>query len=62
MRGAIKPDFTDVGGNIVECNPARLSIGQPVRVVFKESTSGTAIPCFTPIICDSVIDSTVHEA
>lgn len=34
--------------NIVGCNHEKLSIGQPVKVVFLESNCGQAIPMFTP--------------
>jgi uncharacterized protein len=35
--------------NLVDCDPARLSIGQPVKVVFKEAEGGTKVPMFTPV-------------
>ena len=34
--------------NLVDCNPAALRIGQAVRVVFKASQGGHAVPMFTP--------------
>ncbi|SEB24861.1 Zn-ribbon domain-containing OB-fold protein [Variovorax sp. YR216] len=34
--------------NLVDCDPAAVSIGQPVRVVFKPSDGGHAVPMFTP--------------
>jgi len=34
--------------NLVDCDPATVSIGQPVRVVFKPSDGGHAVPMFTP--------------
>jgi hypothetical protein len=34
--------------NLVDCDPASLSIGQAVRVVFKPSQGGHAVPMFTP--------------
>jgi len=34
--------------NLVDCDPATLAIGQPVRVVFKPSDGGHAVPMFTP--------------
>jgi len=34
--------------NLVDCDPAALAIGQPVRVVFKPSDGGHAVPMFTP--------------
>lgn len=34
--------------NVVDCDPAALRIGQPVRVVFKPSHGGHAVPMFTP--------------
>ena len=34
--------------NIVDCDLDEIRIGQRVRVVFKRSTSGTAVPMFTP--------------
>jgi uncharacterized OB-fold protein len=35
--------------NIVDCDLERVSIGQRVRLVFKPSENGQAIPCFTPV-------------
>jgi uncharacterized OB-fold protein len=34
--------------NLVDCEPAVASIGQKVRVVFKPSEGGHAVPMFTP--------------
>ena len=34
--------------NLVDCDPATVSIGQGVRVVFKPSEGGHAVPMFTP--------------
>lgn len=34
--------------NLVDCDPAGLSVGQAVRVVFKASDGGHAVPMFTP--------------
>ena len=34
--------------NLVDCDPTQLRIGQPVRVVFKLSLGGHAVPMFTP--------------
>lgn len=34
--------------NLVDCDPAQLQIGQTVRVVFKPSHGGHAVPMFTP--------------
>lgn len=34
--------------NLVDCDPASVSIGQAVRVVFKPSDGGHAVPMFTP--------------
>lgn len=34
--------------NLVDCDPAAVSIGQAVRVVFKPSDGGHAVPMFTP--------------
>ena len=35
--------------NLVDCEPAAVSIGQRVRVVFKPSDGGHAVAMFTPI-------------
>lgn len=35
--------------NLVDCDVAQLAIGQRVRVVFKPSDGGHAVPMFTPI-------------
>jgi uncharacterized protein len=34
--------------NIVDCDLDRIRIGQPVRLVFKESDGGPPVPMFTP--------------
>jgi uncharacterized protein len=34
--------------NVVDCDPAQLRVGQPVRVVFRSSEGGHAVPMFTP--------------
>lgn len=38
-----------VMSNLIDCDPAQLSIGQKVRVVFKPSEGGHAVPMFTPV-------------
>ncbi len=35
--------------NLVDCDPAKSAIGQAVRVVFKPSNGGHAVPMFTPV-------------
>jgi len=35
--------------NLVDCDPARVAIGDAVRVVFKPSEGGHAVPMFTPV-------------
>ena len=35
--------------NLVDCDPAAVVIGQAVRVVFKPSEGGHAVPMFTPV-------------
>jgi uncharacterized OB-fold protein len=35
--------------NLVDCDPGRLAIGQKVRVSFKPSEGGHAVPMFTPV-------------
>lgn len=35
--------------NLVDCDPARVAIGQVVRVVFRPSQGGHAVPMFTPV-------------
>jgi len=35
--------------NLVDCDVARLAIGQRVRVIFKPSDGGHAVPMFTPV-------------
>lgn len=34
--------------NLVDCDPAKCTIGQAVKVVFKPSDGGHAVPMFTP--------------
>ena len=34
--------------NLVDCDFDRVSIGDPVRVVFKSAASGETVPMFTP--------------
>jgi uncharacterized OB-fold protein len=35
--------------NLIDCDPTQVSIGQKVRVVFKPTEGGHAVPMFTPI-------------
>lgn len=35
--------------NLVDCDPAKVAIGQAVRVVFAPSQGGHAVPMFTPV-------------
>ena len=35
--------------NLVDCDPAQVRIGDPVKVVFKPSQGGHAVPMFTPV-------------
>ncbi|MGA8786516.1 MAG: Zn-ribbon domain-containing OB-fold protein [Polaromonas sp.] len=35
--------------NLVDCDPARVSIGDKVQVVFKPTEGGHAVPMFTPV-------------
>jgi uncharacterized protein len=35
--------------NIVDCDPQELRIGQAVKLVFKPSEGGFAVPCFSPV-------------
>lgn len=35
--------------NLVDCNPAEVTIGQAVRVVFKPSEGGYQVPMFVPV-------------
>ena len=35
--------------NIVDCDPDKLRIGQPVTVTFRPSDGGPALPMFTPV-------------
>ena len=34
--------------NIVDVDPAKVAVGQKVKVVFKPSEGGGKLPCFTP--------------
>lgn len=34
--------------NLVDCDPAQVRIGDPVRVLFKPAQGGQAVPMFTP--------------
>jgi hypothetical protein len=34
--------------NIIDCDPASLAIGQPVRLAFRASQGGQKVPMFTP--------------
>ena len=34
--------------NLVDCDPAQVRIGDPVKVVFQPSNGGHAVPMFTP--------------
>jgi hypothetical protein len=34
--------------NLVDCDFDRVSIGDPVRVVFKSAAGGETVPMFTP--------------
>jgi uncharacterized OB-fold protein len=34
--------------NLVDCDPAQVRIGDPVRVRFKPAQGGQAVPMFTP--------------
>lgn len=34
--------------NIVDCNPESLKIGQPVKLLMRESDQGQKVPVFTP--------------
>ena len=34
--------------NIVDVDPAQVTVGQKVKVVFKPSEGGGSLPCFTP--------------
>lgn len=38
-----------VMSNLVDCDPAKVSIGQKVRVVFTPTEGGHAVPMFTPV-------------
>ena len=38
-----------VMSNLVDCDPAQVSIGQKVRVVFTPTEGGHAVPMFTPV-------------
>jgi uncharacterized OB-fold protein len=35
--------------NIVDVDPAKVKVGQKVKVVFKSSEGGGKLPCFTPL-------------
>jgi uncharacterized OB-fold protein len=35
--------------NLVDCDPAQMTIGQTVRVVFTPTEGGHAVPMFTPV-------------
>ena len=35
--------------NIVDVDPAKVKVGQKVKVVFKPSEGGGKLPCFTPV-------------
>lgn len=35
--------------NLVDCDPATVRIGDPVKVVFRPSQGGHAVPMFTPV-------------
>ncbi|MEY2683752.1 MAG: hypothetical protein RJA09_896 [Pseudomonadota bacterium] len=35
--------------NLVDCDPNAVRIGDPVKVVFKPSNGGHAVPMFTPV-------------
>ena len=35
--------------NIVDCDPETLEVGQPVRLVFRDSASGMKVPLFRPV-------------
>jgi uncharacterized OB-fold protein len=35
--------------NLVDCDPAQMTIGQKVRVVFTPTEGGHAVPMFTPV-------------
>lgn len=38
-----------VMSNLVDCDPAKVTIGQKVRVVFTPTEGGHAVPMFTPV-------------
>jgi len=40
---------TTMMSNIVDCDPDKLRIGQPVTVTFRPSDGGPALPMFTPV-------------
>jgi uncharacterized OB-fold protein len=42
------PEGVTIMTNIVDCDFAALAIDQPVRVVFRQSAGGLAVPFFTP--------------
>lgn len=35
--------------NLVDCEPAKLAIGQPVTLAFRESEDGSKLPVFKPL-------------
>jgi uncharacterized protein len=35
--------------NVVDCDPLSLRIGQAVKLIFKPSEGGFAVPCFSPV-------------
>ena len=35
--------------NIVDCDAAKVKVGQKVKVVFKTTDSGSKLACFTPV-------------
>lgn len=35
--------------NLVDCDPARVRIGDPVKVTFQPAQDGQAVPMFTPV-------------
>jgi hypothetical protein len=35
--------------NIVDVEPAKVRVGQKVKVVFKPTEGGGSLPCFTPV-------------
>ena len=45
--------------NIVDVDPAKVKVGQKVKVVFKPSEGGGKLPCFTPSM--TKLDGRTHE-